>query len=327
MGINISAFAKSQDSVSLEGVAVLNSDTQLASPVSTLIANLSGVYSALGISSNTLILTELSFVRATQPSAQNAQYSYSFTIRFGIIGQPQLGRFQGPPGPPGPVGPMGPFGPPGSPGPTGFTGPFGPTGVAGPPGATGPVITGPAGPTGFPGSTGAAGTTGPQGPTGAAGATGPQGPTGAAGLTGFTGPQGATGTAGPVAPDVHLFDGIAGRFQTDAISDELGSIVFNPSAILAAGSLTRTIKLLAVLECSVGGQTASLELFNLTDAISVVTISTSNTSPTVVRSATLVVPTDLPNSEKLYVLRLTRMGGSSTDLVTCKRAALEIVYS
>lgn len=122
---------------------------------------------------------------------------------------------------------------------------------------------------------------------------------------------------------------ISGLQQTASTGfDERGAITFNPANFFAGnGHITRTIVFAAVLECATGGQTCSLELFNITDGLTVVTLTTTATSPTSVVSATLVVPTNLPNSTKLYGVRLKRTGGTSADLVSCKMARLEIYYS
>ena len=123
--------------------------------------------------------------------------------------------------------------------------------------------------------------------------------------------------------------GISGRQQTaQTVGDEVGALVFDPSALFAGNAqVARTIRLVAVLEAGVGGQTCSLELYNLTDNVSVTTLTTTNTVPTIVTSAALTVPANLPNSQKLYTLRLFRTGGSSSDYVPCKLARLDVIYS
>lgn len=129
------------------------------------------------------------------------------------------------------------------------------------------------------------------------------------------------------APIKEYIFGIAGTQKTGAASEDRGAILFDPSVHFAGdASLTRSLKFVAVLECSTSGQTCSLELFNLTDGVTVTTLSTSNQFPTSL-SVTLIVPTDLPNSGKLYILRLKRTGGTSSDLVECKMARLEVIYS
>jgi hypothetical protein len=130
------------------------------------------------------------------------------------------------------------------------------------------------------------------------------------------------------APTKFFVPGISGRQQTTQLGpDEVGALVFDPSAFVAGdANLTRTFRFAAVLECNVGGQSCALELYNITDGVTVTTLTTSNTTPTL-RTATLTSPADLPNSEKVYGLRLTRTGGGVTDPVTCKLARLEVIYS
>jgi hypothetical protein len=121
----------------------------------------------------------------------------------------------------------------------------------------------------------------------------------------------------------------AGRQQTASTTpDEIGAAAFNP-AVHAPGNahLTRVIQFVVVIEAGVGGQTCSIELYNLTDGVTVCTLTTTNTFATIGRSATLAVPADLPNSEKLYVARLKRIGGGVNDLVSCKSARIEVLYS
>lgn len=124
--------------------------------------------------------------------------------------------------------------------------------------------------------------------------------------------------------------GIAGRQTTVDISDQISTVVFDPSFYVSAPTgHTRSVKLNAILECTVAGQTCSLEFFNITDAATVTTLSTTNTTPTLVTSATLAIGNgagELPNSSKMYGFRLTRTAGSTNDKVTCTQAYLEISY-
>jgi len=130
-------------------------------------------------------------------------------------------------------------------------------------------------------------------------------------------------------PTKVLLEGVSGRQQTGNTSpDQVGAFVFDPTQFFSGNSqVTLAIQLVAVLECSLGGQTCTLDLYNVTDNVLVTSINTSNLTPTIVTSAALTVPANLPNSQKLYALRLTRTGGTSTDLVTCKMARLELIYS
>jgi hypothetical protein len=133
---------------------------------------------------------------------------------------------------------------------------------------------------------------------------------------------------GPPPPSVlqpDLVYGIAGIQQTNEDGgDERGAVSFDPSRYVAAG---RVIVFRAVLETVVGGdQSCHLELFNLTDGLSVTTLSTTATVATLVSSAPLVVPADLPNGPRLYTLRLSRTGGAPTDQVACKVAFLDVSY-
>lgn len=124
-------------------------------------------------------------------------------------------------------------------------------------------------------------------------------------------------------------DGVAGAQSTTSTTNvEIGAIIFDPSAFVENDQLTRTITLVAALECNTSGQTCTLELFNVTDSVTVVAINTTQRSaPTLVVSGALAVPANLPNSRKVYGLRLKRTGGTGSDPVTCKLARLELAYS
>jgi len=137
----------------------------------------------------------------------------------------------------------------------------------------------------------------------------------------------------PVAPQPAVYPGIAGLQFTGGSADEKGTIIFDPSILFAGNSsITRTITLVAELECTLGGsvQTCSLELFNITDGVTVVTNSTQNNFATSVTSADIPIGAGagkLPNGQRLYGLRLTRTGGTAADVVSCKLAELFVKYT
>ena len=131
--------------------------------------------------------------------------------------------------------------------------------------------------------------------------------------------------SGPVGPvgAVIMVTAIAGLHHTLLLGgDEKGAFVFDASEYPTA----LNIKFVAVLQADVDGETANLELFNITDGVTVVTLTVAATVPTVVTSSALAVPGSLPASSKLYGVRLSRTGGTSSDYVTCKMARLEIAY-
>jgi hypothetical protein len=96
--------------------------------------------------------------------------------------------------------------------------------------------------------------------------------------------------------------------------EEIGVLRFD--ATLYGGAL----EFIAELEVAASGQTAELQLYNLTAASAVATLSTSALTTTK-RSSTVT----LPLSEALYSLRLRRVGGDSTQRVSCKSAILEVI--
>jgi hypothetical protein len=76
---------------------------------------------------------------------------------------------------------------------------------------------------------------------------------------------------------------------------------------------------IAEIEAGAVGATAEIQLYNLTAAAVVVTLSTGATVTTKVTS-----DVTLPTSEALYSLRLRRVGGDSTQRASCKSAILEV---
>jgi hypothetical protein len=117
---------------------------------------------------------------------------------------------------------------------------------------------------------------------------------------------------------------VAGTQATTETSGlEIAARFFDPSIYPSTG---RTITLRAWVATATGGQTVDLELYNLSDAATVTTLTGSSTTGELVSDA-LTVPADLPNSSKAYALRLARVGGAVTDAVSCKSAYMEISYS
>lgn len=119
--------------------------------------------------------------------------------------------------------------------------------------------------------------------------------------------------------------GISGNAQTNLTGpDELGCVPFDPTQFYAGDSQhARIIVLSAVLNVSVGGQTVTLELYNKSDGVTVASITSTSLTPVEVRSSAL----SLVASRKLYGFRLSRTGGTSSDYVVCKFAALEVSFS
>jgi hypothetical protein len=116
---------------------------------------------------------------------------------------------------------------------------------------------------------------------------------------------------------------IADIFQTGLTGpDEGGCAPFDASQYPISG-LTTTFRFVGVINVSIGGQTATLELFNKTDGVTVATLTTTALTPTEVLSGAVT----LPSARKLYGVRLSRAGGTASDLVVCKYAAIEVLYT
>lgn len=123
--------------------------------------------------------------------------------------------------------------------------------------------------------------------------------------------------------------GVAGvAFTEQTAYQEIGQCMFNPVDHFAGNSqVARTIKLVAILQTSGAGITATLELFNATDGLSVATLTSTSHATAEEKIATLTIPTNLPNGNRRYVFNLKRTGGISTDRVFCKMARLEVFYT
>lgn len=122
---------------------------------------------------------------------------------------------------------------------------------------------------------------------------------------------------------------LAGRHETSVVGgpDELGSAPFDPSSYDSGNpAIIRSIVFAATPYCGAASSVA-LELFNETDGVTVVTLTTTSTVPIDTQSRVLVIGTDLPNSRKLYSVRATKSGGLTTDKVGAKYAAFEVSYN
>lgn len=138
------------------------------------------------------------------------------------------------------------------------------------------------------------------------------------------------GGGGAILPETYYIDGVAGSQATDQGTPvEIGAIAFDPTLYGTPAGVTRTIRFEAVIQSAIGdnAQTTSVELFNKTDVVTVATLTTTVNAATFVASADLVVPTDLPNAAKLYVVRLSQVGGGPGDNVICKLARLRVLYT
>lgn len=94
--------------------------------------------------------------------------------------------------------------------------------------------------------------------------------------------------------------------------EEIGILRLDPTDLGAAFTLV------AELEVSAAGQTAELQLYNLTAGAAVATLS-SVSLVTQKRAASVT----LPLSEALYSVRLRRTGGAAGQLVSCRSVTLE----
>jgi hypothetical protein len=98
----------------------------------------------------------------------------------------------------------------------------------------------------------------------------------------------------------------------DTQYEEIGVLRFD------ATPLAGTVLWVAELEVAVPGETAELELYNLTSGASVATMSSTSTV-----TQQVVASVALPLSEALYSVRLRRVGGNSAQRVSCRSVGFE----
>jgi hypothetical protein len=111
----------------------------------------------------------------------------------------------------------------------------------------------------------------------------------------------------------------------------VGAAVFNPSDYATSGGsgYPLTITVVAVIECSVAGQTCQVQLYDFTAGAVISNLTTTNLTQSIV-SATLTVSTagsgTLGTGVHIYNLMLGITAGSTTSPVTCTFAAIEMYY-
>jgi len=104
---------------------------------------------------------------------------------------------------------------------------------------------------------------------------------------------------------------------------ELTVISFDPTLYAASG---RTIKFCCFLQTTAVAAQANLELYNNTDVATVSTLTSTATASPEYKEVTLTAPANLPNSAKVYAIRLFRSGGDVTDVVSVHNAYLQVSY-
>ena len=126
-----------------------------------------------------------------------------------------------------------------------------------------------------------------------------------------------------------LYYGVAGVQEVDSnVSTGVGCIILDPSILPGdAGGITRTIVFETVISATVG-MTAEVRLWNITDGALVTgtTMTTALNNPTEATSATLVVPTQLPNGKRIYEVQLRISAGTPVpgNRAICSMARLSV---
>lgn len=116
--------------------------------------------------------------------------------------------------------------------------------------------------------------------------------------------------------------GIAGTQSTgNTTGTEKGSVYVDPTGF-------STVTFRAILACSLGGgsQVCTLELFDIANNKTVQSLTTSQNVDTVV-SVSITVGAgagQLSATPGQYSLRLSRTGGTATDLVSCSMATIKM---
>lgn len=115
--------------------------------------------------------------------------------------------------------------------------------------------------------------------------------------------------------------GIAGRQATVEASGDgetLGAFIFDKASIPTSPVVFRFHGVIGV---GVGGQTATLQLFDFTNGVQRDALTSTSTTPEHKTSASTLT---LASGEVLYLVRLKRTGGSASDPVFAFTAYLEV---
>ena len=218
---------------------------------------------------------------------------------------------QGIQGPQGSAGSNGSNGVQGSAGPQGATGSTGLQGSAGSNGAQGSA--GPQGSTGSQGYQGVPGigAQGPQGTAGSTGAQGSRGTTGAQGAQGSTGASGSNGTQGSAgsvtAQYIDLLNSSTNTSTTGVTPLVVGATVVDPSILTQF--TTATFEGILSLATASGSLTATMQLYNVTTASVVATLTTLLGTETFLTSSSFSIPA----STTMYEVRIYVSDASSSS--------------
>ena len=168
----------------------------------------------------------------------------------------------------------------------------------------------------------------PAGPQGQQGATGPSGMDGATGPTGATGATGVSVTGPTGAAGPQLVTVLTGVNTTANTNQSIGSFVFDPSQYVG----THTFTFMGILAVTPGspGESCYLNLYDLTDGylVTQLTAPVNTTTQTLYTTVLTIGSTPgtgvMPNSQKVYNLQLTCVGGSVSYPALCTFAAIQI---
>jgi hypothetical protein len=134
-----------------------------------------------------------------------------------------------------------------------------------------------------------------------------------------------------LAPIKLIFPGVAGLQQTtNTTPTEIGASLFDPTSIYSGSAYTIAIKIIAELEVNTAGESAVLVLYDITNGVTISTLTGTTTTPAVysqVLTVSSAGTNTIANSSALYGWRLSRSGATSSDPVTCKMAHFEVKYS
>lgn len=164
---------------------------------------------------------------------------------------------------------------------------------------------------------------------------GPEGTAGSSGTAGVTGPAGPSGVTGVL--EIPFVTGENTTQLSTAFRKGGRKIDWTRYPAVSAGGLTRSVRLTATLDSSVSAALAEVDLYDQTHGVIIAGSTLTNTAapdktiPYEVTSGILPVNAISGNLRNdviaLYLLRIRRNGGLSTDAVTCTNARLEITYA
>ncbi len=130
-------------------------------------------------------------------------------------------------------------------------------------------------------------------------------------------------TVEPIATGAKIVPGVSGYEDTQDDSwQEIGGLVFNPAEYSGATAF----EFEALIQTTIIAKSVSIRLYNLTDGAAVASsVQTSTSLVPELKSVSLSIPADLPNSEKIYTVQIKMsIAGGPNERGICKAAYIKV---